>query len=180
MCSESSHVCRSVEVIPQSEVKTFRPNISIGLNDAAINKALQSRGLTWVEAENLLDTLAKPHLQNGRPPLLYSEPTKAALGIRFSFLLVGGKSYATENPIYEAQNQAAVSGACSLNILHDLNDLVRKSNPGSYSKVQPIVFSVCTEGPIHRNWGALSYSRGWRPRPHVLYGSSQDLRCGNL
>ncbi|MCJ1359526.1 MAG: hypothetical protein MMC33_009528, partial [Icmadophila ericetorum] len=85
----------------------------------------------------------------GPPSIPQSE---AALQIRFPFLLVEGKSYATGRAIYEAQNQATISGACSLKILHDLDDLVRKSNPGSYSKGQPVVFSVCTEGPIHQLW----------------------------
>lgn len=69
---------------------------------------------------------------------------------RFPFSLVEGKSYATCRAVYEAQNQAAVSGACSLKILHGLDGLVFKSKPGSNSKGQPIVFSVCTEGPIHQ------------------------------
>lgn len=88
--------------------------------------------------------------RNGGMPLLCSEPTQ--LQIRFPFFLVEGKSYATCRTIYEAQNQAAVSGACSLKILHDLDDLVRKFDPRSYSKRKPIVFSVCTEGPIHQLW----------------------------
>ena len=137
---------------PQSDMKTPRPDISIGLKDAALNKSLESRGLTVADTEHLLRTLAKPHPQTGHPPLLYSEPTQAALQIRFPCFLVEGKSYATCRNIYEAQNQAAVSGACSLKILHDLDNLVRKSNPGSCTKVQPIVFSVCTEGPIHQLW----------------------------
>jgi len=50
--------------------------------------------------------------------------------------VVEGKSYATCRALYEAQNQAAVAGACSLDILHDLGDLVRKSNLGSYSHLE--------------------------------------------
>ena len=138
--------------IPQSEVKTPRPDISIGLRDAAVINALQSRGFTGVEAEDLLKALATPDIRNGGTPLLYSEPTSAALQIRFPFLLIEGKSYATGKTIYEAQNQAAVSGACSLKILHDLDDLAHKSNPGSHPKGRPIMFSICTEGPIHQLW----------------------------
>ena len=137
---------------PQLEVKTPRPDISIGLKDAAVDDALQSRGLTEDEAEDLLKGLAIPDARNGGRPLLCSEPTQAALEIRFPFLVVEGKSYATSRTIYEAQNQAAVSGACSLNILHDLDDLASKANPRSHIKVQPIVFSICTEGPTHQLW----------------------------
>lgn len=137
--------------IPQSEVKTPRPDISIGLRDSAIFNALRSQELTTRKIEQFFESLAMPHPPNGTP-LLYSEPTQAILQIRFPFLLVEGKSYATSRTIYEAQNQAAVSGACSVKILHDLDDLVCKTDPGSYSKGQPIVFSVCTEGPIHQLW----------------------------
>ena len=137
---------------PQSEVKTPRPDISIGLSDAAVVNALQSRGLTEKGAKSLLKNLATPDARNGDRPLLCSEPTQAALQIRFPFLPVEGKSYATSRTIYEAQNQAAVSGACSLKILHDLDDLARKADPRSYCKGQLIVFSICTEGPTHELW----------------------------
>ena len=136
---------------PPSDVKTPRPDISIGLRDDAVINALQLRRLPGPKAKKLIEALAKPH-----PPkntaLLYSRPTHAELQIRFPCLLVEGKSYATIRTIYEAQNQAAVSGACSLKILHDLDDLVYKSDPGSHVKRQPVVFSVCIEGPIHQLW----------------------------
>lgn len=160
-----------------SKVKTPRPDISIGLKNVALNKSLKSRGLAVADSEYLLKTLAEPHPQTGRPPLLYSEPTQAALGFRFPCFVVEGKSYATCRTIYEAQNQAAVSGACSLRILHDLDDLVynvHKSDPGSYSKVQPIVFSVCTEGPIHQLWVHYTTEDGHSPR---VYYMTQVMTC---
>ncbi|MCJ1426156.1 hypothetical protein MMC29_004058 [Sticta canariensis] len=138
--------------ISRSELKTPRPDISIGLDDAAVRKALQLGGVLEAEAKDLLRVLAKPDPGNGGMSLLCSEPTQSSLEIRFPFFVVEGKSYATSRAIYEAQNQAAVSGACSLKILHDLDDLVYKSDPESYSKRQPIMFSVCTEGPIHQLW----------------------------
>lgn len=119
--------------IPPSEVKTPRPNISIGLRDDAIMNALQLRGLPGAKAKKFIEALAKPHPQKNTV-LLHSQPTHSELQIRFPFSFVEGKSYATSRTIYEAQNQAAVSGACSLKILPDLDDLVRKSDPGSYSK----------------------------------------------
>ena len=164
--------------ISPSNVKTPRPDISIGLKDAALNKSLQSRGLAVADSEYLLEMLAEPHSQTGRPPLLYSEPTQAAMHIRFPFFVVEGKSYATCRTIYEAQNQAAVSGACSLKILHDLDDLVynaHKSNPGSYSKVQPIVFSICTEGPIHQLW--VHYTIGEHGDGNRMYYMAQVKTC---
>ena len=159
----------------QSDVKTPRPDIFIGLKDVALNESLQSRGLAVADTEYLLEALAKPHPQTGHPPLLHSEPTQAALHIRFPCFIVEGKSYATCRTIYEAQNQAAVSGACSLKILHDLDNLVHKSNPGSYSKVQPIVFSVCTEGPIHQLW--VHYTIGEHGDGNRMYYMAQVKTC---
>ena len=114
--------------------------------------ALQSRGLTLTQAEDLLYDLAIPNAHNDRRPLLLSQPTTAVLGMRFPFLMVEGKAYATCRTIYEAQNQAAVSGACALNILHDLSNLVNNADSESLFKTTPIVFSIVTEGPVHELW----------------------------
>ena len=164
--------------IPRSDVKTPRPDISIGLRDAAVVNALHSQGLTRVEAEDLLKALATPDVRNGGRPLLYSEPTQAALQIRFPFLPVEGKSYATGRTIYEAQNQAAVSGACSLKILHDLDDLVRKSDPAC-SKGQPIVFSICTEGSIHQLWVHYTTARDGDRVYHMAIIKTCDMALCN-
>ena len=87
--------------------------------------------------------------------------------IRFPFLIIEGKSYATDKNIYEAQNQTAVSGACSLQILHDLDDIARKTEiitrnsphhqrqeeeEEEEEREQPLVFTICTQGPIHELW----------------------------
>ena len=133
-------------------VKTPRPNISIGLRTAVVVNALQSQGLTKIEAKDFLEELQETQDPNRSEPILCSEPTQRRLGIRFPFLPVEGKAYATGNPIFDAQNQAAVSGACAIKILHDLDDLAGRAHPGSHSQGQPMVFSICTEGPIHELW----------------------------
>lgn len=135
-----------------SSVKTPRPDISIGLCTAVIVNALQSHGLTKTEANDLLKHLQETQSPNRSEPILCSEPTQRALDIRFPFLPVEGKAYATGSNVYDAQNQSAVSGACALRILHDLNDLAGRADPGSHSKNQPMVFSICTEGPYHELW----------------------------
>ncbi|KAN0083727.1 hypothetical protein V8E54_002815 [Elaphomyces granulatus] len=91
-------------------------------------------------------------------PLLCSEPTQASQRFRFPFLVVEAKAYATAGSValFDAQNQAAVAGACSLKILHDLDDLVRKCNGSTEGR--PIVFSVCTEGAILQLW--VHYTSG--------------------
>ncbi len=135
-----------------SSVKTPRPDISIGLSNDVIVNALQLQGLTETEANDFLEYLQETKDQNSREPILCAEPTQRAVNIRFPFLPVEGKAYATGNPVFDAQNQAAVSGACALKILHDLDDLAGSADPGSHSKDQPIVFSICTEGPYHELW----------------------------
>ena len=140
---------------PQSDlspIKTPRPNISIGLRNAMVVNALQLQGLTNLEAKNLLEDLQETKARNRSKPVLSSMPTQRALDIRFPFLQLEGKAYATGNPVFDAQNQAAVSGACALNILHDLDDLARSADSGSPSKDQLMVFSVCAEGPYHELW----------------------------
>ena len=135
-----------------SPVKTPRPDITIGLRNAVVVNALQSHGLTETEAKHFLKALQETKARNRSEPLLCSEPTQRALHIRFPFLSVEGEAYATGNPVFDAQNQAAVSGACALKILHDLDELACSANPGNSSKDQPIVFSICTEGPYHELW----------------------------
>lgn len=61
-------------------------------------------------------------------PALSPEPTQRALNIQSSFLIVEGKSHATGKPIFEAENQAAVAGACALKILLDLADLADRAD----------------------------------------------------
>lgn len=135
-----------------SSIKTPHPDISIGLRNAVVVNALQSQGLTKLEANNLLEDLQETKARNRSEPALCSKPTQRALDIRFPFLLVEGKAYATGNPVFDAQNQAAVSGACALNILHHLDDLARSADSESPSKDRLMVFSVCTEGPYHELW----------------------------
>lgn len=131
-------------------IKTPRPDILIGLKDEAVVDALQSKNLTSVGARTFLETLAAPNAQNGGKPFLLFRPTKQEMRIQFPFLSVEGKSFC--QTIYEAQNQAAVSGACALEILHGLDDLVQRVQSDSHLKKQHIVFSVCTQGPIHELW----------------------------
>lgn len=137
---------------PGWDVKTPRPDISVGLSNDAIINALHLLDLTKKDAKDILKALTAPDLRNGGKPLLCLESTPQNIQIRFPFMPVEGKSYATGKTLYEAQNQAAVSGACALEILHRLNDLVQTADPNNQSKAQHIVFSICTEGPTHELW----------------------------
>jgi hypothetical protein len=67
-------------------------------------------------------------------------------------MVVEGKSYATGKPIYEAQNQASVSGSCMTNLQHKLAGLTESVSSGLYHSKAPLAFSICTEGPIVELW----------------------------
>ncbi|EXJ81887.1 hypothetical protein A1O1_07952 [Capronia coronata CBS 617.96] len=117
-------------------VKTPCPDITIGLDDIFVVKKLKSQGLSNTRANYVLDKLQQQttHRHLSAPePLLCSEPTQRAYQMRFPFLIVEGKSYATGKPIFEAQNQAAVSGAGALKILHDLADIAARAATSTVS-----------------------------------------------
>ena len=84
--------------------------------------------------------------------VLCSDPTQHALSIRFPHLIVEGKAYSTGGTIFEAQNQAAVSGSCMTNLQHQLAELTASAAPRSSQSTTPLAFSVCTEGPHMELW----------------------------
>ena len=126
-------------------VKTPRPDITVGLRHSSVVEALEARGLRNVKASDFLKYLQ-------RQQLLCSDPAQGAWPIRFPPIVVEGKSYATGKPVFEAQNQASVSGSCMTNLQHKLADLVETTSPGSFSNKAPLAFSICTEGPHMELW----------------------------
>lgn len=148
-------------------IKTPRPDISIGISEDTLVQKLSdttiSRDCTWVEAflEDLQKKMVIRDAGKQEESFLCTEPTQRKLKIRFPYLVVEGKSYAAGKHIFEAQNQAAVSGTCALKIVEDLNDLVRRASFTSEqpspetqptSTPNPVIFSICTQGPIHELW----------------------------
>ncbi|MCJ1429792.1 hypothetical protein MMC29_007707 [Sticta canariensis] len=152
----------------RSFVKTPRPDVTVGIRNAVLLQKLQGNNLDIDAAERVLFSLQEQMTyRNGNlEPLLSSEPTTRLLKISFPFLMVEGKSYATGKPVFEAQNQAAVSGACALKILHDLADLADQADRAEGSsgsqtgKAHPLVFSICTEGPSHELWAHYTVVEG--------------------
>ena len=148
----------------RSLVKTPRPDVTVGIRNAVLVQQLQGHNLTSAAAGRVLLNLQQQMTyRNGHhEPFLCSEPTSRSLRIRFPFLIVEGKSYAIGKTIFDAQNQAAVSGACALKILYDLADLTHHadradSSSGSLTEeAHPLVFSICTEGPSHELWAHYS------------------------
>ena len=152
-----------------SPIKTPRPDITIGIRESVLVSSLASRGLTKTVASDFLRYLQESEIQRNEgllEPVLVSEPTQRAMEVRFPFLIVEGKSYATGKPIYEAQNQAAVSGACAVKISRDLAELGRHAkdsvtptssqtlDDGFKPPAPPLAFLICTEGPVHELWAS--------------------------
>ncbi|KAL9010511.1 MAG: hypothetical protein Q9173_004564, partial [Seirophora scorigena] len=141
------------QIIQEGAVKTPRPDFSCGLQNATIANALRKRGLTQSRADDLLDAL---QLQGK----VFSNPTQHFLDIRFPVLVIEGKAYTTGRTLFEAENQAAVSGSSMLILQQQLMDLCNTIPPTSedhhspiaYPVLPPLAFSVCTQGPILELW----------------------------
>lgn len=164
---------RSQTEIDDSPIKTPRPDITIGISqDALVQELHRTQGLDRIRAKYFLKDLQQKTIRrdSGRrgEPVLCSEPTQRALQIRFPFLVIEGKSYATGKHIFDAENQAAASGACALKIQHDLNYLAQRASPSKDAPSQrphllakiPLVFSICTQGPFHELWAHYAIMEG--------------------
>lgn len=155
----------------QDAVKTPRPDFTIGLRDSTISNALIKRGLSNFKADDFLKFLQ-------RERKLYSDPTQNFLNVRFPILVIEGKAYATGKTVFEAQNQAAVSGGCMINLQQQLSDLFEGVFPNLGGKKTHLAFSICTEGPQIEFWVHYALSED-NVRSHYMnifrtcYGSLQ-------
>ena len=121
-------------------VKTPCPDITIGLHHDIVAAKLESVGVLKPHGDELLKDLQYDKV-------LISCPAQPALLLRFPPLVVEGKSYATGKTLYEAQNQAAVSGSMMLVIQNQLSELA-----GGHALNCPLAFSICSEGPVMELW----------------------------
>ncbi|MCJ1338860.1 hypothetical protein MMC09_004149 [Bachmanniomyces sp. S44760] len=153
-------------------VKTPRPDFTIGLHHSTMSEALMKRGLSESMADGFLEDLQC----EGK---LYSDPTQDFLNVRFPILVIEGKAYATGRTAFEAQNQAAVSGACMVNLLRQLTDLYEGVYSNSGGKLTHLAFSICSEGPQIEFWVHYSLLKD-KVRNHYMnifrtcHGSLQD------
>ena len=122
-----------------SPVKTPRLDLTIGFRHQTFIDALTFRGISRDKAYSFLNYLQQENI-------LYSDVT---IKIRFPFIVIEGKAYATGKQIFEAQNQAAVSGSCIVNLQHTLADLTSRIRGSSCNDDVPLAFSITTEGPYH-------------------------------
>lgn len=135
-----------------SSVKTPHPNITAGLKHDAVIHAMMKQGVAnEIDAVDFLQFLQVQRI-------LCSNLAQQVLPIRFPFLVIEGKSYSTGRPIFEAQNQAAVSGSCMTNLQHMLAELTESVSPG-YKYEKPLAFSICTEGPYIELWVHYTISK---------------------
>ncbi|KAF2453976.1 hypothetical protein BDY21DRAFT_366684 [Lineolata rhizophorae] len=79
------------------------------------------------------------------------------VNVRLPIQTLEAKAYSTRKPMFEAENQAAVSGACMVNQQQQLIDLYDKFFAGSKKNKNPFAFSVCMEGPLIGFW--VHYAR---------------------
>lgn len=128
----------------QDIVKTPRPDITAGLRHSTIVEALIAQGLKEIDASEFLEKLQQQQI-------LCSDPTNKGT-LRFPPMVVEGKSYSTGKNIFEAQNQAAVSGSIMTNLQLQLANLAGRASSGSYVGKLPLAFSICTEGPYMELW----------------------------
>ncbi len=135
--------------------------------------------LTWLQEE-----MVEQKPDGPLEPMLIPIPALRALDLAFPFAVVEGKACSTGKQIFEAENQAVVSGACALKIQLDLNDLVEHASsssslPASSYNKPPLFFSVCTQGPIHELWAHWTIvERGVRKFNSKLLDSCNALLKG--
>ena len=129
----------------QDAVKTPRPDFTIGLLNSTVSSALMQRGLSEFKADDFLKFLQ-------RERKLCSDPTQNFLNVRFPVLVIEGKAYATGKTAFEAQNQAAVSGSCMVNLQQQLTDLFEGVFSTLGGGMTHLAFSICTEGPQIEFW----------------------------
>ena len=151
-----------------SPIKTPRPDITTGIKESAIISSLASSlsspgfSYTKTEATEFLEKLQETTIQGGRDglpePVLIIVPTQRVSDLTFPTLVFEGKAYSTGKQVFEAQNQAAVSGASGVKIQIMLDELVKRATRSSDiplipSRSQPsLVFAICSEGPHHELW----------------------------
>ena len=142
-----------------THIKTPRPDITIAMRHQTVVQALEKQGLTNHHANQFLT-----FLQNDRH--LLSDPCVTNKDIRFPALVLEGKSYTTGKTLFEAQNQAAGSGASMNNIQQSLANMAIKATKGAYQPKPPLAFSICTEGPILELW--VHYMTMQEPPQHHM------------
>ena len=136
-----------------SVVKTPRPDITVAPKLSNLVELLKARGLREGEPEDFLKILQ--YQQAFR-----FNPFQPIVPICFPPLVVEGKSYSTGKTVFEAQNQAAVSGAYMTDMQHNVAKFTQSTCHGSHQIKEPLAFSICTEGPMVQLWVHYTKMKG--------------------
>ena len=126
------------------EVQVPCPDISIGIRRELLLEKLQLRDggpeerilPTSLELQDLLF----PVDGKEQPPAVY-----------FPFLTIEAKPYAAGGTLFEAQNQAAVSGCYMTHMQERVVKISQRYHPLWHTR-HPLAFSICTEGPQMELW----------------------------
>jgi hypothetical protein len=135
-------------------ISTPKPDITIGLAHTGLERHHQ-----WC----LVDYQASG--------IILSDPYAADMGMRFPFLIVEVKGLSQNGSLVGAQNQAAISGACMLTILQDLQNPANRSATSTLdvrlaSLERPsLCFSIVTAGAIHEMY------------VHFMQGGTIHMHC---
>lgn len=141
--------------------------MSIGISVTALTSTPSSQNLSNAKAQLFLAQLQNQMVYREpgalQEPMLISIPALRASDLVFPFAVVEGKAYSTGKQVFEAENQAAVSGACGLKIQLCLDELVKGAtlssdiSPTLSNTPPPLFFSICTEGPYHELWAHYTH-----------------------
>ncbi|KAL1643205.1 hypothetical protein SLS61_009354 [Didymella pomorum] len=136
---------------------TPKPDIVVGLARRSFSEVHQVLLGEWQDKAKLL-----------------SEPQLVQHGLHFPFLLVEAKGLATSGNMMGAENQAAVGGACAMNILRALQDL-EPDFP-----LARIIFSISTEGPLHQLGIHYIVGAQYHMTVHRAWRTTLDRDCTEL
>jgi hypothetical protein len=125
--SQSVASTTSLDVKDPYYISPPKPDITVGLAHTSFTRD-QQRDLFHHQAAGTI----------------LSDPHAAPIGFRFPFLVVKAKGVSANGATVSVQNQAAISGACMLRILDDLDKATQLPNP-----LSPLCFSIVTTGPYH-------------------------------
>ncbi|PWY83799.1 hypothetical protein BO94DRAFT_599143 [Aspergillus sclerotioniger CBS 115572] len=130
--------------VPIYKLEDPRPAICVGLSEESLTNALEPTKGRSAARNFLLD------LQDTFT--LISDPHVTPSSLRFPFLMVEAKSGATGGNLYQAQNQAAVSGSSALRILQRFSDLHAQALDTESQASFYLALSITTDGPTHELW----------------------------
>lgn len=134
----------------------------MGILLKALASAVASPGLTAVKALELLRALQRT-VESYEPdgpeePMLISVPASRASDLAFPFAVIEGKAYSTGKQVFEAENRAAVSGACALKIQLRLDELGYRELYGfSSSASEKGDRGLVTRSPVRPRYSVVDF-----------------------